>query len=171
MCYGCITLAFDERIERQMQEEDLEMLIPDDEDEGYNRQTMAEENERQMEAEQSKQIQTKNGLNKSNFYFTNKMSAFIDPYKALDEFFKPYEWNFNLPKFISSFFDQDRTWVAGALKAVLPAGRLTDEEISEVAYSLWGYAQHHTLDLDKARSRQIMVDQSVQTLCFIEDTD
>jgi hypothetical protein len=54
MCYGCITLAFDERIERQMQEEDLEMLIPDDEDEGYNRQTMAEENERQMEAEQSK---------------------------------------------------------------------------------------------------------------------
>jgi hypothetical protein len=99
------------------------------------------------------------------------MSAFIDPYKALDEFFKPYEWNFNLPKFISSFFDQDRTWVAGALKAVLPAGRLTDEEISEVAYSLWGYAQHHTLDLDQARKSQIMVDKSVQTLFFIEDTD
>jgi len=53
MCYGCITLAFDARIERLMQE-DLEMLIPDDEEEGYNRQLMAEENERQMEAEQGK---------------------------------------------------------------------------------------------------------------------
>jgi hypothetical protein len=48
---------------------------------------------------------------------------------------------------------------------------LTDEEISEVAYSLWGYAQHHTLDLDQARKSQIMVDKSVQTLFFIEDTD
>jgi hypothetical protein len=34
--------------------EEEEILIPDDEDEGYNRQMMAEENERQMEAEQSK---------------------------------------------------------------------------------------------------------------------
>lgn len=54
MCYGCITLAFDERIERQIEEDDLVMLIPDDEEEGYNRQMMAEENERQMEAEQGK---------------------------------------------------------------------------------------------------------------------
>jgi hypothetical protein len=99
------------------------------------------------------------------------MSAFIDSYKALDEFFKPYEWNFNLPKFISSFFDQDRTWVAGALKAVLPAGRLTDEEISEVAYSLWGYAQHHTLNLDQECNSKIIEDQNIQTLFFIEDTD
>jgi hypothetical protein len=30
------------------------MLIPDDEEEGYSRQMMAEENERQMEAEQGK---------------------------------------------------------------------------------------------------------------------
>jgi hypothetical protein len=52
MCYTCITRAFDRRIEKQMEEE--EILIPDDEDEGYNRQMMAEENERQMEAEQGK---------------------------------------------------------------------------------------------------------------------
>ena len=31
-----------------------EILIPNDEEEGYNRQMMAEENERQMEAEQGK---------------------------------------------------------------------------------------------------------------------
>jgi hypothetical protein len=99
------------------------------------------------------------------------MSAFTKHYEALDEFFKPYEWNWNLPKFLYSFFDQDRTWVAGALKAVLPAGRLTDEEISEAAYSLWGYAQHHTLDLDKARASHIMVDQIVQTIYSIEHTD
>jgi hypothetical protein len=35
-------------------EELPEMLTPDDEEEGYNRQMMAEENERQMEAEQGK---------------------------------------------------------------------------------------------------------------------
>ena len=99
------------------------------------------------------------------------MSAFAKHYEALDEFFKPYEWNWNLPKFFNSFFDQDRTWVAGALKAVLPAGRLTDEEISDVAYSLWGYAQHHTLNLDQARNSKIIADQSLQTLHFIEDTD
>ena len=81
-------------------------------------------------------------------------------YAKLDKFFKQYEWNFNLPKFIESFFDQDRTWVAGALKAVLPAGRLTDEEISQVAYSLWGYAQHHTLDLERARAAHVKVEQS-----------
>jgi hypothetical protein len=52
MCYTCITRAFDRRIEKQMEEE--EILIPDDEEEGYNRQMMAEENERQMEAEQGK---------------------------------------------------------------------------------------------------------------------
>ena len=102
----------------------------------------------------------------------SKMSQWYDVHYAnLDKFFKEYEWNWNLPKFFDGFFDQDRTWVAGALKAVLPAGRLTDEEISEVAYSLWGYAQHHTLDLDQARKSQIMVDKSVQTLFFIEDTD
>ena len=83
-------------------------------------------------------------------------------YAKLDKFFKQYEWNFNLPKFIESFFDRDRTWVAGALKAVLPAGRLTDEEISQVAYSLWGYAQHHTLDLDKARATHMVVEQSIR---------
>ena len=100
------------------------------------------------------------------------MSAFFTKhYEALDEFFKPYEWNWNLPKFFDGFFDQDRTWVAGALKAVLPAGRLTDEEISEVAYSLWGYAQHNTLDLDRARNRKIIADQSIQTLFFTENTD
>jgi hypothetical protein len=99
------------------------------------------------------------------------MSAFIDQYKELDDFFKPYEWNFNLPKFISSFFDQDRTWVAGALKAVLPAGRLTDAEISDIAYSLWGYAQHHTLDLDRARARHIQVEQSLQDMKSIVHTD
>ena len=91
------------------------------------------------------------------------MSAFFTKhYEALDEFFKPYEWNWNLPKFFDSFFDQDRTWVAGALKAVLPAGRLTDEEISEVAYSLWGYAQHHTLDLDQARAARVKVQQIIR---------
>ena len=99
------------------------------------------------------------------------MSAFFGNYKELDDFFKMYEWNWNLPKFISSFFGQDRTWVAGALKAVLPAGRLTDEEISQVAYSLWGYAQHHTLNLDQECSSKIIADQSIQTLFFIEDTD
>lgn len=99
------------------------------------------------------------------------MSAFTEHYKALDEFFKPYEWNWNLPKFFDGFFDQDRTWVAGALKAVLPAGRLTDKEISEVAYSLWGYAQHNTLDLDQARNSKIIADQSIQTLFFTENTD
>ena len=83
-------------------------------------------------------------------------------YAKLDKFFKQYEWNFNLPKFIESFFDRDRTWVAGALKAVLPAGRLTDEEISQVAYSLWGYAQHHTLDLERARSAHIKVEQIIR---------
>jgi hypothetical protein len=77
------------------------------------------------------------------------MSSILDHYKALDDFFKPYEWNWYLPKFVESFFDQDRTWVAGALKAVLPAGRLTDAEIHDVAYSLWGYAQHHNLALEK----------------------
>jgi hypothetical protein len=92
------------------------------------------------------------------------MSAFFGNYKELDDFFKMYEWNWNLPKFISSFFGQDRTWVAGALKAVLPAGRLTDEEISEVAYSLWGYAQHHTLDLDKVTARLIAVEEGFQNL-------
>jgi len=50
-------------------------------------------------------------------------------YANLDKFFKDYEWNWNLPKFMEGFFGEDRTWVAGALKAVLPAGRLTDEEI------------------------------------------
>lgn len=99
------------------------------------------------------------------------MSAFFGHYKELDDFFKLYEWNWNLPKFISSFFDQDRTWVAGALKAVLPAGRLTDEEIADVAYSLWGYGQHHTLNLDQARAGKIIANQSLQTLFFIEDTD
>jgi len=83
-------------------------------------------------------------------------------YANLDKFFKDYEWNWNLPKFMESFFDNDRTWVAGALKAVLPAGRLTDEEISEVAYSLWGYAQHHTLDLEKATARRIAMEQSIK---------
>ena len=53
MCYACITLAFERRIEKEL-EEQPEMLIPNDEDEGYNRQMMAEENERQMEAEQGK---------------------------------------------------------------------------------------------------------------------
>jgi hypothetical protein len=83
-------------------------------------------------------------------------------YSNLDKFFKEYEWNLNLPKFMETFFGQDRTWVAGALKAVLPAGRLTDEEISEVAYSLWGYAQHHTLDLEKATARLIAMEQSLK---------
>lgn len=54
MCYGCITLAFDRRIEKELDNDGLEMLIPDDEEEGYNRQMMAEENEHQMEAEQGK---------------------------------------------------------------------------------------------------------------------
>ena len=53
MCYACITRAFDRRIEKEL-EELPEMLIPDDEEEGYSRQMMAEENERQMEAEQGK---------------------------------------------------------------------------------------------------------------------
>jgi hypothetical protein len=53
MCYACITRAFDRRIEKEL-EELPEMLIPDDEEEGYGRQMMAEENERQMEAEQGK---------------------------------------------------------------------------------------------------------------------
>jgi len=92
-------------------------------------------------------------------------------YANLDKFFKDYEWNWNLPKFFDSFFDQDRTWVAGVLKAVLPAGRLTDEEISEVAYSLWGYAQHHTLDLEKVRDRRIMMEQNLQNMDPIECTD
>jgi hypothetical protein len=86
-------------------------------------------------------------------------------YENLDEFFEPYtSWNLYLPKFFDGFFGQDRTWVAGALKAVLPAGRLTDEEISEVAYSLWGYAQHHTLDLEKATARIIAVEERFQNL-------
>ena len=92
-------------------------------------------------------------------------------YANLDAFFKPYEWNWNLPKFFDSFFDQDRTWVAGALKAVLPAGRLTDEEIQEVAYSLWGYAQHHTLDLDRARDAHVNMEDSLPILDPIECTD
>lgn len=54
MCYACVTRAFERRIEPLMQEDGLEMLIPDDKEEGYNRQMMAEENERQMEAEQGK---------------------------------------------------------------------------------------------------------------------
>lgn len=53
MCYACVTRAFERRIEKEI-EDNLEMLIPDDEEEGYNRQMMAEENERQMEAEQGK---------------------------------------------------------------------------------------------------------------------
>lgn len=52
MCHACITRAFDRRI--QIQREEEELLIPDDEEEGYIRQMMAEENERQMEAEQGK---------------------------------------------------------------------------------------------------------------------
>jgi hypothetical protein len=34
--------------------DEVELLIPDDEEEGYNRQMMAEENERQMEAADGK---------------------------------------------------------------------------------------------------------------------
>jgi len=83
-------------------------------------------------------------------------------YSNLDKFFKEYEWNWNLPKFVETFFGEDRIWVAGALKAVLPAGRLTDEEISEVAYSLWGYAQHHTLDLEKATAARVKMEQSLR---------
>jgi hypothetical protein len=102
----------------------------------------------------------------------SKMPQWYDVHYAnLDKFFKEYEWNWNLPKFFDGFFDQDRTWVAGALKAVLPAGRLTDAEISEVAYSLWGYAQHNTLDLDKARDRRIIMEQSLQNLQPITNTD
>jgi len=102
----------------------------------------------------------------------NKMPEWYDNHYAnLDKFFKDYEWNWNLPKFFDGFFDQDRTWVAGALKAVLPAGRLTDEEISEVAYSLWGYAQHHTLDLTKATSHKFRVEQSLHQIDTITDTD
>lgn len=52
MCYACITIAFERRIEKQREEE--EILLPDDEEEGYQRQMMAEENERQMEAEQGR---------------------------------------------------------------------------------------------------------------------
>jgi len=53
MCHTCVTRAFNRRIEREL-EEGLEILIPGDEEEGYTRQMMAEENERQMEAAQSK---------------------------------------------------------------------------------------------------------------------
>jgi hypothetical protein len=92
------------------------------------------------------------------------MSAFFGHYKELDEFLKPWEWNWNLPAFIYGFFGQDRTWVAGALKAVLPAGRLTDEEIRDVAYSLWGYGQHHNLDLNESRKAYIMAEQALQRM-------
>jgi hypothetical protein len=93
------------------------------------------------------------------------MSAWYDKhYDDLDAFLKPYEWNFNLPRFFDGFFGQDRTWVAGALKAVLPAGRLTDEEISEAAYSLSFYDQHSTLDLDKARHGIIIAEKSLQDM-------
>ena len=92
------------------------------------------------------------------------MSAFFGHYKELDDFFRPYEWNWNLPKFIYGFFDQDRAWVAGALKAVLPAGRLTDEEIRDVAYSLWGYAQHHNLDLNESIKCRITAEQALQRM-------
>ena len=72
----------------------------------------------------------------------------MDSHDKLDEFLKPYEWNWNLPRFVTEFFGHDRTWVAGALKAVLPDGKLTDEEIYDAAYSLWGYAQHHKLNFE-----------------------
>lgn len=53
MCYACITRMFDRRIEKELDDE-LVFLIPDDEEEGYDRQMMAEENERQMEAAKGK---------------------------------------------------------------------------------------------------------------------
>lgn len=100
------------------------------------------------------------------------MSAWYDKhYDDLNAFLKPYEWNFNLPRFIDGFFGQSRTWVEGVLKAVLPAGRLTDEEISDVAYSLSFYDQHHTLNLEKARAGHIKVKQSLQTMEPIVNTD
>jgi len=92
-------------------------------------------------------------------------------YANLDDFLKPFEWNFNLPRFFEGFFGQDRTWVAGALKAVLPAGRLTDEEISDVAYSLSYYDQHHTLDLDNARSRYKEAKHRVRAMKSIKHMD
>jgi hypothetical protein len=86
-------------------------------------------------------------------------------YDNLNAFLKPYEWNFNLPRFIDGFFGgHDRTWISGVLKAVLPAGRLTDEEISDVAYSLSFYEQHHTLNLEKARAGYIKAEQSFQPM-------
>lgn len=103
----------------------------------------------------------------------NKMPdfAYISHYNALDELLKPYEWNWNLPRFVNEFFGQDRAWVFGALKAVLPAGRLTDEEIREVAHSLWGYGQHHTLNLEaalfQARNLEISLTQTLDEV--IED--
>jgi hypothetical protein len=101
------------------------------------------------------------------------MSAWYDKhYDDLNAFLKPYEWNFNLPRFIDGFFGgHDRTWISGVLKAVLPAGRLTDEEISDVAYSLSFYEQHHTLNLEKARARHIQVEQSLQDMKSIVHTD
>jgi hypothetical protein len=93
-------------------------------------------------------------------------------YMNLDEFLKPYEWNLNLPRFMSGFFGgHDRTWISGVLKAVLPAGRLTDEEISDVAYSLSFYEQHHTLDLDSARSRYKEAKQRVRAMKSIKHMD
>jgi len=92
-------------------------------------------------------------------------------YPNLDEFLGKYTDNQNLMRFFEGFFGQDRTWVAGALKAVLPAGRLTDEEISDVAYSLSYYDQHHTLDLDNARSRYKEAKQRVRAMKSIKHMD
>jgi len=44
----------------------------------------------------------------------------------LNTYFKGFEWNHNLPKFVENFFGNDRTWVMNALKCVLPK-TLTDE--------------------------------------------
>jgi len=69
---------------------------------------------------------------------------------SLDAFLKPYETNHNLPEFMN-FFGQDRFWVAGVLKQVLP--NVPQEALDSAAYELWSYAQTHKLNLDKANQQ------------------
>lgn len=80
----------------------------------------------------------------------------------LNTYFKGFEWNHNLPKFVENFFGNDRTWVMNALKCVLPK-TLTEEELQNAAYDLWSYAQHHSLDLEEHTSEK-SIEKSIQVL-------
>lgn len=74
------------------------------------------------------------------------------PREKLDSYFKGYEWNYHLPRFVEGFFGKDRTWTYNALKCVLP--NVSEEDLQNATYELWAYEQHHSLDLEKYKAEE-----------------